>query len=249
MALCLANLAFPPWRSTATLSSSTTVTKSWPPDAGDYLAGAIAEGGAAVIVATPGRCAEFEAHLAAGGVDVGAARRDGPLICLDATRVARLLTGAGRIDRAGFDTQFRPAILAAGEAPGPVRIYGEVVALLWAAGQVNAALELEGLLERAGPGDPVLAVLRLPAAVWWKAASIRARSPRSAACTARWSAPRRRRARPAGPPADRTVMAGGPPPAPRRVHWADVTRTFGGTRRRHPGGPGLRARDARPVAW
>ena len=118
--------------------------------AGDYLADAIAEGGAAVIVATPARCAAFEAHLAAGGVDVAAARRGGTLVCLDARRLARLLTRAGRIDRAGFDAHIRPALQAAGEAAGPVRVYGEVVALLWAAGHVNAALELEGFWNELG---------------------------------------------------------------------------------------------------
>ena len=123
-------------------------------NAGDYLAGAIAEGGAAVIVATPGHCAGFEARLAAGGVNVGAARRDGSLVCLDATRIAGRLTSGGQVDLAAFGTQFRPAILAAGEAPGPVRIYGEVVALLWAAGQVNAALELEGLWNDLGREIP-----------------------------------------------------------------------------------------------
>jgi hypothetical protein len=123
-------------------------------NAGDYLAGAIAEGGAAVIVATPGRSARFEARLAAGGVDVSAARRDGSLVCLDATRVASRLTHGGQVDLAAFGTQFRPAVLAAGEASGPVRIYGEVVALLWAAGQVNAALELEGLWNELGREIP-----------------------------------------------------------------------------------------------
>ena len=131
--------------------------------AGDYLAGAIAEGGAAVVVATPDHCAGFEVRLASAGVDVGAARRGGSLICLDATRVARGLIQVGRVDLAAFGAQFRPAILAAGEAPGPVRVYGEVVALLWAAGQVNAALELEGLWNELGLADPVLAVLRVPA--------------------------------------------------------------------------------------
>ena len=122
--------------------------------AGDFLAHAIAGGGAAVIVATPARCAAFEAHLAEGGVDVAAARRGGTLVCLDARRLARLLTQAGRIDRAGFDAQVRPAILAAGEAAGPVRVYGEVVALLWAAGHVNAALELEDFWNELGREIP-----------------------------------------------------------------------------------------------
>ena len=122
--------------------------------AGDYLADAIDEGGAAVIVATPARCAGFEAHLAARGVDVAAARRNGTLVCLDAARLAQRLTRAGRVDRAEFDAQLRPAILAAGEAPGPVRVYGEIVAVLWAAGQVNAVLELEGFWNELGREIP-----------------------------------------------------------------------------------------------
>ena len=122
--------------------------------AGDYLADAIAEGGAAVIVATQARCAAFETRLAACGADVMAARRDGTLVCLDAVRLAQRLTRAGRVDQAGFDAQIRPAILAAGEAPGPVRVYGEVVSLLWAAGHVNAALELEAFWNELGREIP-----------------------------------------------------------------------------------------------
>jgi hypothetical protein len=121
--------------------------------AGDYLADAIAEGGAAVIAATPAHCADFEALLTARGVDVAAARREGTLVSLDAAGLARRL-GAGRVDRVAFDTQIRPAILAAGQAPGPVRVYGEIVALLWAAGHVNAALELEGFWNELGREIP-----------------------------------------------------------------------------------------------
>jgi anti-sigma regulatory factor (Ser/Thr protein kinase) len=122
--------------------------------AGDYLADAIAEGGAAVIVATLAHYADFEARLAARGVDVAAARREGTLVSLDAAGLARRLTRAGRVDRAAFDAQIRPAILAAGEAPGPFRVYGEIVALLWAAGHVNAALELEGFWNELGREIP-----------------------------------------------------------------------------------------------
>lgn len=195
-------------------------------NAGDYLAGAIAEGGVAVVVATPSRCAGFEAQLAASGVNAGAARRDGSLLCLDATQVAARLTRTGRVDLAAFDTQFRPAILAAGEAPGPVRVYGEVVALLWAAGQVNAALELEGLWNELGRQVPfslfcgyprdlvdggqhqgaVAEVCRLHTAVVGPA-------------MAGASAP--------GAPMTSGSMIGAPL---RRVHWAHVTRTFAGTR-------------------
>ena len=223
------------------LSSSTTADEELTENAGDYLAGAIAEGGAAVVVATPSHCAGFEAHLAAGGVDVGAARRDGSLVCLDATRVALRLTRDGRVDLAAFDTQFRPAILAAGEAPGPVRIYGEVVALLWAAGQVNAALELEGLWNELGREIPfslfcgyprdlvessqhqgaVAEVCRLHTAVVGRPL---AGAPVTGAPA---TVPQYRVRQRAGASAADGSAAGHPL---RRVHWADVTRTFAGSR-------------------
>ena len=121
--------------------------------AGD-LAGAIAEGGTAVIVATPARRAGFEARLAADGVDIAAARHRGALTGLDAAWLVRRLTREDRIDRPAFDACLRPAIQAAAQAAGPVRVYGEAVALLWAVGQVNAALELEDLWNGLGREMP-----------------------------------------------------------------------------------------------
>ena len=209
--------------------------------AGDFLAGAIAEGGAAVVVATPSRCAGFEAQLAAGGVVVGAARRDGTLVCLDATRVAPRLTRDGQVDPAAFNTHFRPAILAAGEAPGPVRIYGEVVALLWAAGQVNAALELEEFWNELGQQIPFSLFCGYPrdlvesseyqgavADICRLHTAVVGRSITDAPVT--------------GAPATSPPVSGAPASGPsatdgsaaghslHRVHWADVTRTFAGSR-------------------
>jgi hypothetical protein len=190
-------------------------------NAGDYLAGAIAEGGAAVIVATPGHCAGFEARLAAGGVNVGAARRDGSLVCLDATRIAGRLTSGGQVDLAAFGTQFRPAILAAGEAPGPVRIYGEVVALLWAAGQVNAALELEGLWNDLGREIPFSLFCGYPRHL---VDSSQHQGAVAEVCRLHTAVVGR-------PLAGASVTGGSAAGDPMgRVHWADVTRTFSGRR-------------------
>jgi hypothetical protein len=190
-------------------------------NAGDYLAGAIAEGGAAVIVATPGHCAGFEARLAAGGVNVGAARRDGSLVCLDATRIAGRLTSGGQVDLAAFGTQFRPAILAAGEAPGPVRIYGEVVALLWAAGQVNAALELEGLWNDLGREIPFSLFCGYPRHL---VGSSQHQGAIAEVCRLHTAVVGR-------PLAGASVTGGSAAGDPMgRVHWADVTRTFAGRR-------------------
>jgi hypothetical protein len=171
--------------------------------AGDYLADAIGEGGAAVIVATPARCASFETHLTACGVDVGVARRDGTLVCLDATGLARQLA---RGDRAAFDAHIRPAILAAGEAPGPVRVYGEIVALLWAAGHVNAALELEGFWNELGRVIPFSLYCGYPRQ---SVESSHHHGAISEVCRLH------------------TAVVGRPM---RRAHWADAVRTFGGTR-------------------
>jgi MEDS: MEthanogen/methylotroph, DcmR Sensory domain len=200
-------------------------------NAGDYLAGAIAEGGAAVVVATPGHCAGFEARLAAGGVDVGAARRDGSLVCLDATRVAPGLTRAGRIDLAAFGTQFRPAILAAGEASGPVRVYGEVVALLWAAGQVNAALELEGLWNELGQQIPFSLFCGYPREL---VQGSQHQGAVAEVCRLHTAVVGRPTAGVpvTGSPVTGPSVAGGSAAGDRlrRVHWADVTRTFAGSR-------------------
>ena len=190
-------------------------------NAGDYLAAAIAEGGAAVIVATPSHCAGFEARLVAGGVNVGAARRDGSLVCLDATRIAGRLTSGGQVDLAAFGTQFRPAILAAGEAPGPVRIYGEVVALLWAAGQVNAALELEGLWNDLGREIPFSLFCGYPRHL---VDSSQHQGAVAEVCRLHTAVVGR-------PMAGASVTGGSAAGDPLgRVHWADVTRTFAGSR-------------------
>ena len=192
--------------------------------AGDYLADALAEGGAAVIVATPAHCASFEARLAAGGVDVAAARRSGTLICLDASRLAQLLTSAGRIDRAGVDAQIRPAILAAGEAAGPVRVYGEVVALLWAAGHVNAALELEGFWNELGREIPFSLYCGYPRQSVQSSPHHDAVGEVCRLHSKVVGAP---------PPAADRWTPGDPVPAdgsPSRANWTDAARTFGGTR-------------------
>ena len=52
---------------------------------------------------------------------------------------------AGVIDVGAFDREVGSVIAKASAAGGPVRVYGEMVQLLWDAGHVVAALELEGL--------------------------------------------------------------------------------------------------------
>ena len=207
--------------------------------AGDYLADAIAEGSAAVIVAAPGRWASFEARLATRGADVAEARRNGTLVRLDAARLAQQLIHAGRADRAGFDAQIRPAILAAGEAPGPVRVYGEIVALLWADGHINAALELEGFWNELGREIPFSLYCGYPRQTVESSQRDGAISEICRLHTAVVRGPVGGEAAASGPVASKATLPAGktrpaePPAAAEplaRANWTEASRTFGGTR-------------------
>lgn len=113
--------------------------------AGSYLVGAIRAGEVAVAIATPARLQAFDEALVAAGIDVSAARETGAFLTLDAAgTLSRFLIG-GRPDADRFDSVVGSVIRGASGSKRPVRAYGEMVALLWAAGQVNAAIELETL--------------------------------------------------------------------------------------------------------
>ncbi|MGE5290925.1 MAG: MEDS domain-containing protein [Micromonosporaceae bacterium] len=115
---------------------------------GGYIADAIADGGVAIVAATPVHQRAFETWLAEAGVDVAAARAGGALVALDAGDVVRRLLAGERIDPVGFDSVIGQAIRQVAQTGRPVRVFGEMVTVLWDAGQVNAALELEILGNR-----------------------------------------------------------------------------------------------------
>ena len=111
----------------------------------DYLLPALRQGDAGIVVATPDHERLFCSGLADAGIDVEAAKATGQLVMLDAAEtLARFM-----VDGEPDGTRFRTVIggLIAGAAAGPrgVRVYGEMVALLWANGEVAAAITLEDL--------------------------------------------------------------------------------------------------------
>ena len=117
------------------LSSSTTMTKSWPGSettAGDRRGARRRRGHPAT--------APDSSPAGRGWRGCGAALVTEPGLPRRYPGGARL-TRAGRIDLAAFGTQFRPAILAAGEASGRSGTGSRRPAL--GGYQVNAALELE----------------------------------------------------------------------------------------------------------
>lgn len=119
-----------------------------------YLSSAVLGGDAAVIVVAPGHRELFQAALAAAGVDVGAAMADGRLVVRDAADTMAAFVADGRVDARVFDEVVGGLIRDAYASGRPVRAYGEMVALLWAAGDVTAAMDLEGLWNRLGETVP-----------------------------------------------------------------------------------------------
>jgi hypothetical protein len=112
---------------------------------GAYVRGAIDAGEVAVVIATAAHRAAFTQHLEAAGVDLDKAGGEGRLVLLDAQETLAEFLVDGRPDPTRFDSVIGCLIRSLSDAGHPVRAYGEMVGVLWDAGQVNAAIELEEL--------------------------------------------------------------------------------------------------------
>ena len=120
----------------------------------DYLLGALARGGVAIVIATPEHRREFGTRLGQVGVDLAAARDNGSYLARDAAQTLSELMAEGKLDGAAFDRVIGTVIAAAGAGGRPVRAFGEMVALLWDDGLVSAAVRLEAMWEELGGKHP-----------------------------------------------------------------------------------------------
>jgi hypothetical protein len=126
--------------------------------AGTFLAEAIHDGGTAVVIATPAHRRAFEDRLAAAGIDVAAARTRGDYLAADAEETLRQFMAGDRPDTAGFEQVVCSLIGEPARLGRIVRVYGELVAVLWETGLVAAAIEVEEMWVGLGR--------RLPFALW-----------------------------------------------------------------------------------
>ena len=110
---------------------------------GAFLAGAIKLGGGAIAIATEAHRRLIEAELRTSGIDVTDALGSGTLALCDAAATMASFMPDGRIDGDGFERVIGSVLRNAAKTGGPVRAYGEMVALLWDRGDVPAAIELE----------------------------------------------------------------------------------------------------------
>jgi hypothetical protein len=97
------------------------------------------------VIATEAHRRAFEFELAAGGTDLLEAAADGGLVLLDAAQTLARLMPNGEIDGTAFRDVIGSVVREAGRRGRPVHAYGEMVALLWDAGNVLGAIRLEEL--------------------------------------------------------------------------------------------------------
>jgi len=111
----------------------------------EFLLEAVRARGVAVVIATPAHRASIAAALAGAGTDVAAGQAAGRYVALDALETMDRFMVAGWPSAASFWQVISPIIGQAAQAGAPVHVFGEMVALLWDVGQVNAAIEVEAM--------------------------------------------------------------------------------------------------------
>ncbi len=110
---------------------------------GRYLAGALQDGAVAIVIATGDHRQGLEAQFEIAGLDPARRGGDGSLILLDAAQTMSGFVHDGRVDDEDFRRVVGSVVCRAAESGRPVMAYGEMVALLWEAGNVPGAIELE----------------------------------------------------------------------------------------------------------
>ena len=107
-----------------------------------FAAIGINNGEAAIVIATPGHREGIEAELART-LDLDGARKQGLYKSLDAADTLARFTDGDEIDPVRFDDVIGKVLTEAGRDGRKIRVFGEMVALMWDAGNVAGALRLE----------------------------------------------------------------------------------------------------------
>ena len=108
-----------------------------------FLGSGLRDGESALVIATGAHLDSLEDRLRASGIDLAKARAADRYIPLDADRMVDLIMASGRFDRGGFFEIVGNALTRCKAAAPRVRVFGELVALLWARKHYASALQLE----------------------------------------------------------------------------------------------------------
>ena len=118
----------------------------------EFIGAGLGAGEACVVIGTSAHRAGLEQRLQARGFEMSAVRERGDYVALDAAETLAKLLVAGIPDERRFEEVIGGVIKRAAQAPRGqrgrrrhVRAFGEMVALLWAQGELDAAVRLEDL--------------------------------------------------------------------------------------------------------
>jgi lambda repressor-like predicted transcriptional regulator len=110
-----------------------------------FTLGGFQQGDAIIVIGTPPHRQALEARLQENGIDLAAASARDQLISLDAATTLQRFMVNGWPDPVLFE-QLVAELLARARAHHPkVRAFGEMVALMWAAGLCDATVRLENM--------------------------------------------------------------------------------------------------------
>ena len=111
----------------------------------EFIGTALRQGDAGIVIATQSHRESLEERLKVDGLEVAAARVSGQYVSIDAAATLPEFMIDGSPDPERFAEVIGSIITRAAKGRCHVRIFGELVALLWADGKRAAALRLEEL--------------------------------------------------------------------------------------------------------
>ncbi|HEX6289488.1 MAG TPA: ATP-binding protein [Herpetosiphonaceae bacterium] len=109
----------------------------------EFIGTGLAAGDPCIVIATPEHRAGLDERLQLAGLDLVAARESGQYLTLDAAETLATFMVDGSPEPSRFAAIVEQIVARAAERRRQVWIFGEMVALLWAEGQHDAALRLE----------------------------------------------------------------------------------------------------------
>lgn len=109
----------------------------------DYVVAGLSDDEPVIVIATAAHVAAIEAVLASSGHDPSLARSTGSCLVLDAAETVASFLVDGVLAADGVRVVMGGILDAAAPGGGTVRVFGEMVALLWEQGDVPGAMALE----------------------------------------------------------------------------------------------------------
>ena len=116
----------------------------------DFIGAGLRAGEACIVVANASHRESLEYHLRADGLDLTIAQEAGSYVSLDAAATLARFLFDGQPEPTRFVEVIGPIIEQAAQGSRRVRVFGEMVALLWAHGNRAAAIRLEDLWNELG---------------------------------------------------------------------------------------------------